>query len=138
MESTITDMCQYLRNYFVSMHHTGTFHIKDGRLYIPWLVGGSYFLISGSIFNDGVYRYPAYGLVDETFTGTVSEMALSPDFIQLAGEIAAWRAKYEAPAGPAMSPYASEVYGNYSYQKSGAVSWIAQYAARLNQYRKRP
>ena len=138
MEHTITDMCQYLRNYFVCAHYTGTFQIRNGSLPVPSLVAGSYFLISGSIFNDGVHKYPAYDLGDETFTGTVSAMDLPHDFIQLAEEIAAWRTKYEAAACPAMSLYTSETFASYSYKKGGAVSWITQYAARLNQYRKRP
>jgi len=148
----LTELCQEIRNWFVrkdaDMHH-GTFEIRGGAIIAPFLVSGQYYRIIGSIFNDGVHQYgkEADGeLTDETWDGSVWALAIPKEIVELAGEIEAWRAKYEAADSPAMSPFTSENYfGDYSYSKSGggngasgsaAASWKLQFSAALNRWRK--
>lgn len=141
-------ICAHIHNYFTEdangdAYHkeAGTFTISGGTLELPFLVDGCYFLVSGSRFNDGVFKYPADDLVDETFTGTVSEMRPPRAFLKVVDEIAAWDEKYGATMA---SPYTSEsVQGVYSYAKaaadgsgSSADAWQGAFRARLNEWRK--
>lgn len=137
MEITITEMCQTIRNYFVVGAHSGTFEIKAGSITVPFLQPGQYFCIHNSIFNDGVHQYPAHDLKNETFTGDILVMDLQQDFIHLAEEIKAWRERYEAPDGPALSPFSAESFGEYKYKRGdSATSWKAVFGSRLSAYRK--
>lgn len=89
----------------------------------------------GSVFSDGVHRYPATGLPDETFDGAVWAMAVPEDVIRLAEEISDYRKKYND------APYTSESFGGYSYTRGTSPSglplgWMQVFAARMNRYRK--
>lgn len=117
--------------------YSGTFTIKDGGITLPFLADGQYFRIVGSVFNDGVYQYPATSLTDEVFEGAVWSMAVPPSVIDLADEIEEYN---NSDAGKA-SPYTSESFGGYAYTKatdsSGApIGWQKAFASRLNQWRK--
>ena len=138
----LTELCAELRNYFEvpNGRHFGNFEISGGSIApLDFLREGQYFRIVGSVFNDGVYQYPATSLTDEVFEGTVWAMAVPSDVITLAGEIGEWETKYGAAAA---SPFTAESFGGYSYTKSGgasaasAVSWQTQFKARLNRWRK--
>ena len=137
----LTDLCQEIKNWFVVDKVYDTFAIVNGEFdetswewnpfYFPagdtseakvHLQNGQYFRVVGSVFNDGVYQYPATGLVDESFDGAIWTMAVPPAVIALSEEIDAWRAKYEDIDSPNMSPYNSESFGGYSYSKSGGGS----------------
>lgn len=140
----LTELCQELRNWFDCERHFGTFEIAGGNITAPFLAEGQYFRIIGSLFNDGVHQYPAYDLQAETFDGAVWALAIPQPVIKLAQEIQAWRDKYEAADSVAMSPFASESFGGYSYTKasgsssdgSGSVTWQAAFKTRLNAWRK--
>lgn len=142
----LTELCQELKNWFDVDRRFGTFVIEDGELSASFLQAGQYFRIVGSVFNDGVYQYPAAELNDETFDGAVWAMAVPPDVIALADEIEAWCAKYQGADSAAMSPFASESFGGYSYSKGsggsssggsgGSGSWQGAFASRLNLWRK--
>lgn len=158
----LTEMCQYLRNWFdrSQPHWYGTFKIEDGSItsfeprYVwgvePFsLKEGQYFRIIDSTFNDGVHKNNSdLDLVDEEFTGSVWAMAVPPSVIALADEIDEWIDKYMGVNSQAMSPYNSESFGGYSYSKgSGAVgskasdggnevTWQSAFASRLNLWRK--
>ncbi len=141
----LTELCQELRNWFDRERHAGTFTIADGNITADFLREGQYFRIMGSIFSDGVHKYPAADLPEETFTGAVWALAIPKPVINLAAEIDAWRAKYEAEDSAAMSPFNSESFGGYSYSKGGSgnaqggssgVSWKTAFASRLNMWRK--
>ena len=119
--------------------YSGTFTIKDGGITLPFLADGQYFRICGSVFNDGLHRYPATDLVDEEFSGTIWELAIPPAVVDLADEIGAWQEKNgEASA----SPYQSESFGGYSYSKAtdsetgGAVTWQSVFKRQLSAWRK--
>lgn len=143
----LTELCQELHNWFVRSDadkHVGTFTIANGNITADFLLPNQYFRIMGSVFSDGVYRYPAADLPDETFDGAVWALAIPQPVIKLAQEIQAWRAKYENADSAAMSPFNSESFGGYSYAKSGAggatssraTGWQGVFRSQLNRWRK--
>lgn len=151
MEKVLTELCHELNNYFWKSKVNGRFVIQDGTL-VPntatsiALQNNQYFRIVGSVFNDGVHKYPASDLTDEEFDGAIWSMAVPPTVIDLATDIAAWEEKYGGATSSVMSPFASESFGNYSYSKgtysgssgssSNPNSWQAAFASRLNKYRR--
>jgi len=150
MDIPMTELCQEIRNWFDRVRYIGSITIgTDGGVYCDGiavgLAEGQYYRIIGSTFADGVHVYPDADNKQESFDGAVWAMAVPPPVIKLAAEIAAWRAKYEAPDAASMSPYFAESFGGYSYSKSvGAgtkssgttADWKSAFAARLNQLRK--
>lgn len=137
----LEQVLDYIHNYFVYKEYSDTFVIRDGRLVgdSDFLLGGQYFKIDGSILNDGIYKYPDYELSDETFTGTVSSLAIPPALISTVSDIENWVNKYGSVTD---SPYSSESFGGYSYTKSsqsgssGGISWKDMFGSRLNRWRK--
>lgn len=145
----LSELCAELRNYFVKEIHSGIFTINgSGIESLPFLSEGQYFRIVGSVFNDGVWLNTFEGMSGmrpETFKGAVWAMAVPLDVIALSEEIDAWRKKYEGIGSAAMSPYMSESFGGYSYQKgsslagsggSGGTSWQNTFRTKLNKWRK--
>lgn len=136
----LDELLHHLRNWFVLPDgiHPGQYEIRGGGIALPFLKDGQYFRICGSILNDGVYQYPTSVLMDETFDGTVWALAIPRDVIELDAEIEQWQEKYGETA---LSPYQSESFGGYSYQRvfteSGkAVTWQIAFRSRLNRWRK--
>ena len=120
----LTILCKELNNWFNYNQPKwfGTFTIENGELQGDYdLLTNQYFRIVGSLFNDGVYKYPAE-LTDETFNGAIWAMAIPQEVVALAAEIQAWRQKYETLDSPSMSPFNSEAFGGYSYSKSSGNS----------------
>lgn len=150
MERVLNEICGYIHNYFVVKPngvHRDTFNISDGVLDVDFLKYGQYFRIKDSIFNDGVYTYPASDLKDEEFVGEVWAMAVPPDVIELATEIANWETKYNSIDSPNMSPFTSESFNNYSYSKGSRNSgggtssvtpttWQDVFGYRLRRYKR--
>lgn len=157
----LTELCEYLRNWFCEDQdkHIGTITITGGAITarddLVWSgaeesivpATNQYFRVAGSIFNDGVHKYPDTNMVDETFEGAIWLMRIPPAVISLADDIAAWKAKYMSLDSQYMSPYNSESFAGYSYSKSGAgaaaasngsglTGWQAAFADRLNPWRK--
>ena len=136
----LTEICAELRNYFEvpNGRHFGKFTISGGSIApLGFLQEGQYFRIVGSVFNDGVYQYPATSLTDEVFEGAVWAMAVPPTLVALAAEIKAYN---ESDSGKP-SPFTSESFGGYSYTKAtdenGApIGWQKAFASRLNRWRK--
>lgn len=139
----LEQILDYIHNYFERDIVDGSFTISDGSVVLDFLQDGQYFRIRGSVFNDGVHKYPANDLTDETFTGQIWAMAVPPAVITLADEITAWIDKY----GKVMnSPYQSESFGGYSYSKgsgqnssnnsSNPADWRVVFGSRLNHWRK--
>lgn len=138
----IGDLCAELRNWFDIGRRFDTFTISGGSIDLSGFVqSGQYFRIIGSVFNDGVYQYPASGLTAETFDGAVWAMAVPKDVLALLTDITNWETKY---GDIVTSPYISESFGGYSYSKSTANSgsadqvadWRKTFANRLNKWRK--
>lgn len=136
----LEQVLRHLNNWFLVDIHEGTFTVENGSIALPFLQTNQYFRICGSVFNDGLHKYPAVDLTDETFTGTVWALAVPKAVITLAEDIAAWEEKNgEAVA----SPYQSESFGGYSYTKRSAGSdsgtlngWQDAFRGRLNNWRK--
>lgn len=144
----LTELCLYLKNWFDRNQpkYFGLFEIRNGILSIVngdiIIKTGQYYRIVGSVFNDGVYKHGSEHLIDETFDGAVWLMAVPPDVVSLATEIAAWQTKYGSSDSTNMSPFNSESFAGYSYSKSGGggsssvPTWQSVYADRLRGYRK--
>jgi len=146
----ITQVCQYLKNWFKLAEFAGTFEIKSGTITSyddgdMGLLDGQYFRVIGSVFNDGVHKNDAEhsDLVDETFTGAVWAMGVPMAVLDLVDDIKAWQTKYGAIDSEAMSPFISESFGGYSYSKgsssTGASSggtWQSTFASQLAPWRK--
>lgn len=141
MEIVLTEMCEYLNNYFWVKKIEGTFVISNGSIEVDGLKDGQYFRIMGSTFNNGVHLCPTNDLTDEEFKGSVWLMAVPKTVISLAADISAWQAQYGQATSAAMSPFNSESFSGYSYSKSGAgsggaMSWQDAFSSRLSKYRK--
>lgn len=138
------DLCKELNNWFETEIHLGEFTVEDNALKdVDFLAENQYFRVVGSLFNDNVFRYPAY-MTDETFKGAIWAMAVPTAVITLSGEIDKWRERYEDVDAFSMSPLTSESFGGYSYTKaagagggtSGGVNWKDVFRSRLNDWRK--
>lgn len=135
-------LCKELNNWFDVKKHFGTFVIENGELKTDvGLKENQYFRIVGSVFNDGVYKYPTRIFQDEIFDGAIWAMAIPPEVIALCDNISEWE---EANKKEILSPYSSESFGGYSYSKSdftsgksGVKSPVnAIFGAELNRWRK--
>ena len=142
-EMKITDFCAELHNWFDVERSIGIFEIKNGTLVIDDMLNGQFFRIIGSVFNDGVYQYPATGLIDEVFDGAVWYMQVPPDALAVIAEMTAWET---ANADVLNSPYSSESFGGYSYSKTsgastagggdGSITTFSHFADRMKRWRK--
>ena len=148
----LTELCKELRNWFDrgQPHLHGAFEIRDHAIvdadFNNAIQSGQYYLISGSVFNDGVHKQGDTLDQDEIFVGSVQLMAIPKEFIALSKDIDDWVAKYGGVDSAAMSPFSSESFGGYSYTKAsggsggsgnnGSISWKDVFAARLNMWRK--
>jgi len=137
----LEDVLRYLKNWFLVPDgvHYGSFTVENGGIVLPFLQEGQYFRVCGSVFNDGLYQYPATGMQPENYDGTVWALAIPKAVIALANEIAEWQKKNGAAA---QSPYTSESFGGYSYTKAtdtstgGAMTWESAFRSRLSRWRK--
>lgn len=136
----LEEILRHLNNWFLVESHEGTFAVENGSITLPFLQRGQYFRVVGSVFNDGLHRYPAYELTDETFSGSIWALAVPSGVVALAEEVKAWQDKNGEAAA---SPYQSESFGGYSYTKRSASSggastdsWQGAFRSRLNMWRK--
>lgn len=147
----ITEICQYLKNWFDRNQDKfyGKIKIEDGNITCNdediVLLNGQYFRVIGSLLNDGVYQYPSTELKDESFDGAIWSMAIPPAVLALSEEIDAWQNANGSATSTAMSPFQSESFGGYSYSKSNSGSaesgggnggWQTAFANRLSPWRK--
>lgn len=131
----LEEILAHINNYFVVSKQKGGYEISNGTISLPFLETNQYFRIVGSLFNDGVYKYPVSDLTDESFTGEVRAMAVPPAVIALASEITVWAEKNQPTA------YTSESFGGYAYSKATnengvAAQWQDVFAKQLNRWRK--
>lgn len=144
----LSEVCRQVNNWFDKGKLFATFEIKDGVItndITGAVQDGQYIRIVGSVFNDGVYRYPVSDLTDEVFKGAVWMMAVPNEFLSLVSDIESWQGKYGSVDSSAMSPFNSESFGGYSYSKvsgntsaegTNIVGWQGVFASRLNKWRK--
>ena len=142
MKKELTDICEYLNNFFWRVKYDVNITISNHTFEFAPLKEGQYFRIIGSDFNDGVHQYPATDLIDETFSGSIWSMAVPQTVIDLSAKIKEWRDKNEAIGSEAMSPFNSESFGNYSYSKGSTAngvnpsSWQSVFGSQLAPYRR--
>lgn len=150
----IGQMCAFYNNYFDRdgncnslPKYYGSITISGGQLvgFGDKLRNGQYFRIVGSLFNDGVYKFPATGLTDETFEdGAVWAMAVPRDFLDFVKQVEDWQTKYNGADSNTHSPFNSESFGGYSYSKStggtsggyDTNSWQGAFASEHNKWKK--
>ena len=151
----LEEILRYIHNYFNGDFVTGTYSITGGKLGGCSLhfYDGQRVLIDGSTFWDGVWTWHETGPLcdsddlqveaprDETFSGEITAMRVPKAVLKLAKEIKDWEEKN----GDSMrSPYRSEKFGSYSYEKvSSAINvrelwqgWQQVFAKQLDAYRK--
>lgn len=148
METLMDEVCGKIRNYFVKKPdgiHRGKFTVSDGNIDCSFMQNGQYFRVVGSVFNDGVWRYPATEMTAETFRGEIWEMCTPPAFLSVVKDISDWNTKYGGIDSVAYSPFQSESFGGYSYTKASggssgsggsAITWESVFANRLSRWRK--
>ena len=134
----LEQLLRHLKNYFAAEKYFGAYKIEKGSITLPFLIEGQYFRIIGSVFNDGIYKYPDATLTDEEFDGAIWALAIPPEVISLADEIKNWQEKYGENVN---SPYQSESFGGYSYtaknnNEGNNFTWKNAFANRLNEWRK--
>ena len=138
----IEEIMDFIHNYFEYKIVTGEFVVSSGVIEGIEILDGQYFKVVGSVFNNGVWKYPDENMVDEEFEGQIWLLAVPPRLEQLAIEIEAWNTENNAKLS---SPFTSESFGGYSYTKatgvagngnSGALTWRDIFGSRLNQWRK--
>lgn len=149
----LTQVCDFIHNYFELSTATGTFSVADGSIEVDGLLEGQRFRIRGSALNDGIYTYHSDGIKNddddtdvalstETFTGFVDLMGVPRGVLEVTGKIAEWVAKYGAVGNT--GPYTSESFAGYSYTKKSGTDahgnnlddWRAVFGKSLNAYRK--
>lgn len=143
---TITDFCEELHNFFETEKYIESVTIENGALlgFSDRLQENQYFRVVGSVFNDGVCKYPTADLTDETFDGAIWAMAVPPAALALLEKIQEWDSQYGNNADN-YTPYASETMHHYS--RSFAINtnskgelvrptWQAVFRTELNRWRK--
>lgn len=124
--------------------------IDDGSLptsITDRMLDGQWYRIEGSYLNDGLHKNPDTELSDETFSGTITLLAIPKPLLAVAEEISVWVAlNRKATQQAAASPYQSESFDGYSYSirsdltansaSGGLTGWQAAFASQLNPFRK--
>jgi hypothetical protein len=139
----------HIHNFFPYKSEYGPrVRISDGTLITAMEIPeGVWYRIEGSLLNDGLHRHPAPDLVDETFDGTVTLCAIPNALLEVVDEIEQWcELTSEARQKALGSPYQSESFDGYSYSlrgdivpntaSGGLTGWQAEFASRLNAWRK--
>lgn len=154
MELKLKEILDYIHNYFVQDTFEGKIKIKNHELdnHEIKLLDDQYFMIKGSIYNDGIWQFKAIQevdeenleryLKDEEFNGIISKLAIPRDVLALKDEIIAWEDKNQDALN---GVFQSESFGGYSYtlksnssnNKNGeSISWKNKFGNRLKAYRK--
>ena len=143
----LEDVLGSIHNWFVrDTYRVSDCQIRDGSL--PASISfpdGVWYRIQGSYLNDGIHLRGSEdeGLVDETFSGTVTVHKPPKALLRIVGEISDWQTEQGKTAN---GPYQSESFGGYSYTLKGnstasgtnspSTGWRAVFAGRLSQWRK--
>ena len=137
MAVSVAAVMRHVRNFFERGWLDGAVRISGGVLSVP--VNSPYIAISGSAYNDGVYRMISDTAAerpfrDETFDGRIWLLHPPDDFLSLCED--ASRYDDHNPVGALKS----ETFGDYSYTRASAFvtggmnTWETAFAARLRPY----
>ena len=136
----LSEICAEIKNYFTyeSDKHIGDWVISEGAISPSIEIPTDYIRIIGSRLNDGVHKASEMALVDEEFHGAIWIMSPPSNFLYLVEDIKTWQSANGSVGSIAMSPFASESFGEYSYSKNieTPTTWQEIFAKRLNAYRK--
>lgn len=74
----LEELLAEIHNWFECDYLAGELTVMDGELTLPhgFVKKGQYYRIIGSVFNDGLHRYPTSDLTDEVFDGEVWALAV--------------------------------------------------------------
>lgn len=131
------EILKYIRNFFpdTANRKEAQFTILNNSIAPSFVcAAGQYFLIEGSVFNDGVHKLTDT-FTNETFTGAITPLKIPKDLLSLVDEITAYS------ANTAHTDYTSESFGGYSYTRArdtngNACNWKNEFGTRLNAWRK--
>ena len=134
---TVPELCALTHNFFDRADDpiAGEFVFEPDT--VPaGVVPGQYFLVCGSIFNDGVHKAGDGDLMTETFNGTVQPMRVPPAFAALAQKIDAYD-----KALPSGGVYVSQSFGGWSGTMATDADGLpadgtTKFRAEINQWRK--
>jgi hypothetical protein len=134
---TVPELCVYTHNFFDRADDpvAGEFAFEPDT--VPaGVVPGQYFLVCGSIFNDGIHKAGDGDLTAETFTGTVQPMRVPPDFVALAEKIDAYD-----KALPSGGVYVSQSFAGWSGTMATGADGLpadgkTRYKSEINHWRK--
>lgn len=134
---TVPELCVYTHNFFDGADDpiAGEFAFEPDT--VPaGVVQGQYFLVCGSIFNDGVHLAGAGDLTAETFCGTVQPMRVPPAFAELVRKITEYDEKL-----PSGGVYVSQSFNGWSgTMATGSdglpADGVTRYRKEINQWRK--
>jgi len=140
----LKEICDYIHNYFEYEYYEGEYAITDGSIDLSNvdIQENQYYMIEGSVFNDGIYKHISTDLADETFRGTIITMRVPKDVLDVLNEVTEWE---ENNKNVLQNPLNSESFGGYSYSKGtsskkdgsqGAYTWRDVFGDRLKAYRK--
>lgn len=134
---TVPELCVYTHNFFDRADDpiAGEFAFESDT--IPaGVVQGQYFLVCGSIFNDGVHKAGDGDLTAERFNGTVQPMRVPSAFAALAQKIT----EYDK-AIPGGGLYTSQSFAGWSGTLATGsdglpADGVTRYRKEINQWRK--
>ena len=144
----LTEICQYLHNYFDYERHFGDISIVGHEVFcngkLLEIESGQYFALFRHRIPLGVFQKK--DLTDKSFTGAVWLMDVPKAILDADAWADAWKANNMAAGSQTNSVYQSESFGGYSYSKGtnskgkvgASIFDNAQFAAMLAPYRKLP
>lgn len=154
----LEDVLWHIHNWFEREQiPVSTCCIDDGSLptsITDQMLDGQWYRIEGSYLNDGLHQHPDTSLSDETFNGTVTLLAIPSALLLVVEDIEDWIDRYNAAAdyvaqSASKGAYQSESFGGYTYSlrsdlasntasggSTGLTGWQAEFASRLNPWRK--
>lgn len=123
----IENVMRECNNFFMISKKFGTFKTSE-------INENGYYLIYGSLYNDGVH-YGADIVDPEEFTGYFVRLAPPPSFVAIAEKIEAWNIKNPVRAEQSISvPNVSITYANVN----GLQGWQSVLANDLKSWKKAP
>lgn len=143
----LTEICQYLHNYFDYERHYGDISIIGQSIFCDGkeieIESGQYFALFRDKFVLGVYK-KGDTLTDKTFEGAVWLMDVPVSILNADTWATNWMNKNGGVDSEANSPFQSESWGGYSYSKGsnssgkigGSVFDQATFVRMLAPYRK--
>lgn len=132
---SLMEILIYLRDFFPKEKwHFDGHPITGGKIQLPDMWDGEYYLIEGSHRNDGIHVYGDADLLPENFSGVCTRLDIPREVLEKWKKINEHQIKHQEQI---YSPYQSESFGGYSYSKTaGGCGWKSVFAEELKPWRK--